>query len=111
MKHAGLALATSLSSTLNLILLFRKLGPKLGSMDLRKNIRSLLKIFFCSLPMGFAAYFICSLGNWTATGNIIEKVLLLGTGIVVGVGIYFVCSYLMENEEMLFLLKMAKRKR
>ena len=111
MKHAGLALATSLSSTLNLILLFRKLGPKLGSVDLRKNIRSLLKIFFCSLPMGFAAYFICSLGNWSATGNVVEKVLLLGIGVVVGIGLYLVCSYLMKNEEMLFLLKMVRRKR
>jgi putative peptidoglycan lipid II flippase len=110
MKHAGLALATSLSSTLNLILLTRKLGPKLGRMDLRKNIRSLLKIFFCSLLMGFAAYIICSLGNWTVTGNIAEKVLLLGAGIVVGLGVYFVCSYLMKNEEMVFLLKMVRRK-
>jgi putative peptidoglycan lipid II flippase len=111
MKHAGLALATSLSSTLNLILLFRKLGPKLGSVDLRKNIRSLLKIFFCSLAMGFAAYFICSLRNWSATGNVVQKVLLLGIGVVVGIGLYLVCSYLMKNEEMLFLLKMVRRKR
>jgi putative peptidoglycan lipid II flippase len=111
MKHAGLALATSLSSTLNLILLFRKLGPKLGNMDLRKNIRSLLKIFLCSLPMGFAAYFICSLGNWSATGNVVQKVLLLGIGVVVGIGLYLVCSYLMKNEEMFFLLKMVRKNR
>ncbi len=110
MKHAGLALATSLSSTLNLILLFRKLGPKLGSIDLRKNVQSLLKIFFCSLLMGFAAYIVCSFGNWTVTGNIVQKVLLLGAGIVVGLGVYFFCSYWMKNEEMIFLLKMVRRK-
>jgi putative peptidoglycan lipid II flippase len=108
MKHAGLALATSLSSALNLILLFRKLGPKLGRIDLRKNFRSLLKIFFCSLLMGFAAYIFCSFGNWTVTGNIVQKVLLLGAGIMVGLGVYFVCSYWMRNEEMLFLLKMLR---
>jgi len=110
MKHAGLALATSLSSALNLILLFRKLGPKLGRIDLRKNIRSLLKIFFCSLLMGFAAYIICSFGNWTVTGNTVQKVLLLGAGIGVGLGVYFVCSYWMRNEEMLFLLKILRRR-
>jgi putative peptidoglycan lipid II flippase len=110
MKHAGLALATSLSSALNLILLFRKLGPKVGRIDLRKNIRSLLKIFFCSLLMGFGAYIICSFGNWTVTGNILQKVLLLGAGIGVGLGVYFVCSYWMRNEEMLFLLKMLRRR-
>jgi putative peptidoglycan lipid II flippase len=110
LQHAGLALATSLSSILNLILLFWKLGPKLGKMDLAKQTKSLLRILLCSVPMGFAAYLLCSLGNWTTTGNVIEKVLLLGTGIVVGLGVYFICSYLMKNEEMIFLMKMVKKK-
>jgi len=83
----------------------------LGMMDIRKNIRCLFKILLCSLPMGFAAYFICSLGSWTTTGNELEKVLLLVPAIVVGIGFYFVCSYLVKNEEMLFLLKMVRRKR
>jgi peptidoglycan biosynthesis protein MviN/MurJ (putative lipid II flippase) len=96
---------------LNLILLFWKLGPKLGKMDLAKNIKSLLRVLLCSLPMGLAAYLICSFGNWTSTGNVIEKALLLGTGIVVGLGVYFVCSYLMKNEEMIFLMKMVRRRR
>jgi putative peptidoglycan lipid II flippase len=111
LKHAGLALATSLSSTLNLILLFRKLNPKLGGMDVRKNIQSLLRIFFCSLPMGLVAYFICSFGNWTTTGSEGGKVLLLGIGISIGLGVYLICSYWVKNEEMLFLLKMLREKR
>jgi len=110
LKHGGLALATSLSSTLNLILLFRKLGPKLGGIDIRKNIKSLLRIFLCSLPMGLAAYLICSIGNWSTTGNVGEKVLLLLIGIVIGLGIYLACSYWVKNEEMLFLLKMIKHR-
>src|SRR4030066_968696 len=81
LKHGGLALATSLSSTLNLILLFWKLNSRLRKMDMRKNIKSLLKDVFCSLPMGVAAYLICSAGNWSTTGNIWEKVLLLLIGI------------------------------
>jgi putative peptidoglycan lipid II flippase len=111
LKHGGLALATSLSSTLNLILLFRKLGPKLGGIDIRKSIKSFLRIFFCSLPMGLVAYLICSVGNWSATGHTGEKVSLLLTGIVVGLGIYLACSYWAKNEEMLFLLKMFGRKK
>jgi peptidoglycan biosynthesis protein MviN/MurJ (putative lipid II flippase) len=96
---------------LNLILLFWKLGPKLGRMGLAKHIKSLLRILLCSVPMGLAAYLVCSLGDWTTTGNVVEKAPLLGTGIVVGLGVYFVCSYLMKNEEMIFLMKMVKRKR
>ncbi len=111
LKHGGLALATSLSSTLNLILLFWKLNSRLGKIDMRKNIKSLLKDVFCSLPMGVAAYLICSIGSWSTTGNAGEKVLLLLTGIVVGLGIYLVCSYWTKNEEMLFLLKMVKKRK
>jgi putative peptidoglycan lipid II flippase len=111
MKHAGLALATSLSSTLNLILLFRKLNPKFGGLGLMKNIKSLLRIFFCSLPMGLVAYWICSFGNWSTTGNEVGKVMLLMIGIAVGIGGYIVCSYCVKNEEMIFLLKMIRRKR
>jgi putative peptidoglycan lipid II flippase len=111
LKHGGLALATSLSSMLNLILLFRKLGPKLGGIEMKKNIKSLFRIFLCSLPMGLAAYLICSIGNWSTTGNISGKVVLLLTGIVVGLGIYLVGSYWVRNEEMLFLLKMTKKRR
>lgn len=111
LKHAGLALATSLSSTLNLILLFRKLIPKLGGMNIKENLRSLLRIFFCSLPMGLVAYLICSLGEWAVSGNPIEKVLLLGLGIAIGLGVYLVCSYWAKNEEMLFLLKMLHKRK
>jgi len=111
LKHAGLALATSLSSTLNLILLYRKLSPKLGGIDLKKNVVSLLRILFCSLPMGFIAYFICSFGNWSTSGNIVEKSLFLVIGILVGLGTYLVCSYWIKNEEILFLLKMVRKRR
>jgi putative peptidoglycan lipid II flippase len=110
LMHGGLALATSLSSILNVALLFRKLGPKLGGMDIRKNIQSLLQIFLCSLPMGLAAYGVCSVGHWTTTGNVGEKILILFSGIVIGLGVYFACVYWVKNEEMLFFLNIVKRK-
>ncbi|OGP96448.1 MAG: murein biosynthesis integral membrane protein MurJ [Deltaproteobacteria bacterium RBG_16_47_11] len=110
LMHGGLALATSLSSMLNLILLFWKLDPKLGGIDLRKNIKSLLRIVLCSLPMGLTAYLICSIGNWSTTGNVGEKALILLTAIVIGLGIYLACSHWMKNEEVLFLLNIVRRK-
>jgi putative peptidoglycan lipid II flippase len=111
LKHGGLALATSLSSTLNLLLLFWKLNSKLGKINMKKSIKSLLRDVFCSLPMGLSAYLICSMGNWTGPGNAIEKVFLLGLGIVIGLGVYLLGSYWVKNEEMLFLLKMVRKKR
>jgi putative peptidoglycan lipid II flippase len=111
LKHGGLALATSLSSILNLILLFWKLNLKLGKIDMRKNIKSLVRDVLCSLPMGLAAYWICSIGDWSTTGNVWEKVLLLLIGIVIGLGIYLACSYWVKSGEMLFLLKMIRRRK
>jgi putative peptidoglycan lipid II flippase len=111
LKHGGLALATSLSSILNLILLFYKLNLKLGKIDMGKNIKSLLRDVLCSLPMGLTAYLICSIGNWSTPGHIGEKVLLLLIGIVIGLGIYLACSYWVKSEEMFFLLKMIRRRK
>ncbi len=109
LKHAGLALATSLSSILNLFLLTRKLGPKIGGMEIKKNVNSLLSILLCSLPMGLVAYMICSIGSWNTGGNVGEKIILLLTGILSGLGIYLTCSYWMRNKEMLFLLRMFRK--
>jgi hypothetical protein len=60
--------------------------------------------------MGAVAYLICSTGDWTVSGNTIEKIFLLGAGMIAGIGIYLACSYWMKNEEMLFLLNIVKRK-
>lgn len=70
-----------------------------------------MRTFLCSVPMGAGAYFICSMGNWIRTGYVVEKILLLASGIVIGIGIYMLCSYWMKNEEMLFLLNVVRRKR
>ncbi len=110
LQHAGLALATSLSSILNLFLLYRKLNHRLGGLDVVRNIKSLLKTSLCGLVMGWVAYLICSAGDWTVSGNTIDKILLLGAGIVGGLGVYLAASYWMKNEEMLFLLNIVKRK-
>jgi putative peptidoglycan lipid II flippase len=105
-----LALATSLSSILNLFLLYRKLNQRLGGLDVAKNIKSLLRTFLCGLLMGWVAYLICSVGDWTVSGNTIEKVFLLGAGIIAGIGVYLASCYWMKNEEMLFLVSIVKRK-
>jgi putative peptidoglycan lipid II flippase len=111
LKHAGLALATSLSSVLNLVLLSRAASLKLGGMDMKEVAAPLLRIFVCSLPMGLVSYLICSLGDWSKAGQTAEKIGLLGLGVSAGVAIYGVSSYWAKNEEMLFLLKAVRRKR
>jgi hypothetical protein len=60
--------------------------------------------------MGWVAYLICSVENWTVSGNTIGKVFLLGAAIIAGIGVYLASCYRMKNEEMLFLMNIVKRK-
>ncbi len=110
LKHAGLALATSLSSILNLLLLYQKLSSRLGGMEIERNIKSILSILFCSLPMGIVAYLICSTGSWDTKGYEGKKIILLLMGILGGLVVYLLCSYWAKNKEMLFLLRVIRKK-
>lgn len=105
LKHAGLALATSLSSTLNLILIFRYLNLKLGGLNLRYEIKTLGKILLCSFPMGIVSYLICFIGNWNVSGGEWQKIFILFLAISSGIIVYLFCSYIIKNEEVAFLLK------
>ena len=111
LQHAGLALATSLSSTLNLVLLFSSLSSKMGPMGIKRDLWALVKNLLCSLPMGLAAYLICSLGQWTGTGNEGTKALLLVSGMGVGALLYVWTSYQLKSESLLFLIRMVRRRK
>jgi putative peptidoglycan lipid II flippase len=52
LKHSGLAFANSLSSTLNVVLLMRALGIKLGPLIDNRLKESIVKTSACSLAMG-----------------------------------------------------------
>lgn len=110
-EHAGLALATSFSSMLNVVLLSRKLSLKLGGMGMREIGQSMVRMFISSLPMGLIGYFVCSFGDWTTTGDSLEKLALLLAAIGLGLSSYLGVSYWMKNEEMISLLKMVGRRR
>jgi putative peptidoglycan lipid II flippase len=110
LRHAGLALATSLSSILNLLLVYRRLHSRLKSMDLKRNVMSLMQAFLCSLFMGFSAYFVCSIGDWSGQGQTLQKIVILGMGVAAGIVTYFACSLLLKNEEAFFLVRMVRRK-
>jgi hypothetical protein len=67
-------------------------------------------MFVCSLLMGLSAYLICSMGDWSGAGHTSEKIMILGMGMAVGIGVYLFGSYWMRNEELLFLLKMLRKR-
>jgi putative peptidoglycan lipid II flippase len=87
----GLALATSLSSTLGVILLWSKIEPKI-----KKDVFIMLKNFFIKIVFVnflFIIFLLC-------LKLILKQVILLTlVGILIGIPFYLLCSYLFKIEE------------
>jgi putative peptidoglycan lipid II flippase len=99
LKHAGLALATSLAAGLNFSLLVIFLHRKIGPLGARRTLRSLGKNLAASLLMGLSAYTICLPGEWTTSGFTLEKIGLLASALFGGISVYGLASYLLRSEE------------
>ncbi|MDD2647149.1 MAG: murein biosynthesis integral membrane protein MurJ [Patescibacteria group bacterium] len=100
MGPAGLALALSISSTINLIMLFIILKERMGGLDQKNIFRSFLKIIIMSLAM---AVFIQLFKN--IMGGLVNMQTFLGVFLqsliagLVGVAIYFILSLLFKCQE------------
>ncbi len=112
MQHAGLALAVSLSSMINLIILLTILRIRLGRLNIRKLISSVGKVVFSSAVMGSAVYLSYYNSYWTSLSFPLSRVVSLITSILVGVGVFIFCSYVLKSPELLSLresIKVGKR--
>ena len=109
LAHGGLALATSLASILNLVLLLVALRNRLGVLGWRSLAMSVCRSMFCSVVMGFAVSRAAVL--MLADKNPALPGLILGvTGsIAVGIGIYGLISYLLKSPELGRVLAEAGR--
>lgn len=110
MAHAGLALATSISGILGVLLLFRSLKRKIGYYGQDKVYMVIAKTAIASLIMGFMAkisynYLVGILGTQT-TFHIIS----LGLSILIGGVVYGVLILLLKIEEVGVLIDLVKSK-
>ncbi len=103
LKHSGLALANALASGLNFALLFYFLRKKLKRVDAKRILRSFTKIVSASLVMAVSGWLILHGDLWQQSGGSMEKSLYLGATIMVCVGIYAAASFILRNEEMIYL--------
>jgi putative peptidoglycan lipid II flippase len=109
LRHGGLALALSVSAAVNFIVLFVLLRSKLGRVDGRNIIRSLIKISSASLIMGVTGRLILRGDIWTESGRVIEKTGMLAGTIILCVIVYFLLMHLMKSEELGYLLNIRRR--
>jgi putative peptidoglycan lipid II flippase len=110
LKHTGLALASSISSTFNFALLFFNINKRIRKIEIKKTLVYFLKIGIASLFMGALAWKLSSFANWTGSEFSIEKIFILLLSIVASAALYFGLTKLLDIEEADFLLNMIKRK-
>ncbi len=111
MGVAGLALAFSLSSILNFMILWMWLYFEIGDLDQKKIINSVIKFSVAGLASGF----VIQIGK-SLVWPFIDMTKFLGVftqGAVAGLfglGIYFLLCYIMKSEEMIELIDVVKKK-
>ncbi len=111
LQHGGLALANALAAMLNLGLLTKRLRKKIGRMDGRRILNSLLRILPASLAMAAIGAWVARDPVWLGPGNAMFKVELLGGGIAASVAFYLFAMWVLRSEELAFLWGLVRKKR
>ncbi len=109
-KHTGLALASSISSIINFLLLFYIIEKRVGNVNTRAIIVLLGKLILISGIMGALVWKISGLTIWTESQFAIEKIGIIAGALIAAVLIYIVLAKLLKVEEADFLLDMLRKK-
>lgn len=111
MGVAGLALALSVSSILNFMILWMWLYFEIGELDQKRIIKSVLKFSIAGLLSGFFVQAgktaIWPFINMSTFWGVLAQGAVAG---LLGLGVYFLLCYIMKSEEMIELLDVIKRK-
>jgi putative peptidoglycan lipid II flippase len=110
LEHGGLALATSLTAMLNISLLTIQLRKKIGRMDGKRILRSLIRIVPASLAMSVIGWWVSRQPIWEQSGHALYKAELLAGGMAVSVLFYVVVMWILRSEELKFMWGMVRRK-
>lgn len=108
--HAGLALATSISSIICIILLLFSLYRKIGDFGIKDTVKVLIKVSILSFIMAIVVKFTYSGASSILGSGFIQQALSLFISIVAGVITYGVGVYLAKIEEINMILDKIKNK-
>lgn len=103
LRHGGLALATSLSSMVNVALLLISLRKKLGRMDGRRIRAAFLRILLACSIVAALTWPVSALSLWKEGGAWTVKALLLLGDIAMSCAAYLLVHALLRSEEFRFL--------
>ncbi len=94
LDHLGLALASSISSVANFVLLVILLNGRLGHFLSRDILFFSLRVLAVAVIMGFAVSAVAGLSAWSETGFSLDKALVMAASVGLGVILYFLFARL-----------------
>jgi len=110
LKHGGLALATSIATSVNVLILSIILWKKIGSFLDEEFYDSLKKVFIASLVMATSIYAVHFVIDWNIHDALFNKCFYLFSCIIVGCFAFFTASFMAKNQDLLLLWKRLKGK-
>ena len=110
LQHGGLALATSVASAVNLIMLAVILKKRIGNYLDPVFYSSLGKIVFSSLVMWGVIALIDYFMPWNVAAPFRDRLVFLSACVVIGMAVFFMMSYLLKSPEIVSLTASLKRR-
>jgi putative peptidoglycan lipid II flippase len=106
----GLALATSVASAANFVLLVWLLRRRLGRLGLGAVLTSALRAGLAALPCGAAAHLVARLGQWERGGGVPANYLVLLAAVIAGLAAFIAASRLLRVAELDELRRALRKK-
>lgn len=109
LRHAGLALSTSLASGVNLVLLAVVLSRRLGGLEVGTMLVSLLRSCVAAAAMIVPVGYVAARVDWVAAG-LSYKIVMLGCAVGVGVLAFGVAAFLLGGPEVEGVKRIVRRR-
>ena len=110
LQLAGLALATSISATVCIFLLFGSLKKKIGYFGQDKIMKTTIKSIVSAAVMGVVTYFIYNMISNLLGVGFIKEVISLVVSVGIGAVTYAILVVLLKVEEINIITSMMKKK-
>jgi len=110
LRHAGLALATSVSATVNLVLLWRALSRRLGGTGFGSLSASLARSVVAAVAMAPPVLFTASLVSWSGRESTSVQAGVLMMAVAAGVAVYGAVSYALGGREVQGMIAVLRRR-
>ncbi len=110
LRHAGLALSTSVAATVNLVLLAVCLRRKLGGLDVRDLAPSFVRSLVASLAMVPPVLAMAALVDWSQPGRLVTRAAVLGAAVAVGIVVYGAVAMILGGDEVRAVVRLARER-